>query len=91
MNNDAVKQIGMIIKKMMRTAMERNAPVFNVKKIVLNDPYRALVFALLSSRTKDSTTINACEGLFRIAPTVEKLPDKNQKIERNGRIAFEKI
>lgn len=48
-------------------------------EIFHNNPYKTLVSTLLSSRTKDETTLEASRRLFRKAPNVHKL--KNLKTE----------
>ena len=73
MNKEAVEKIGWIIKTMEQVSKEKDAPVYRIDSITRNDPFRSLVFTILSSRTKDGNTIQACEKLFRIADTPEPL------------------
>lgn len=48
-----------------------------------SDPYRTLISTLLSSRTKDETTLIASKKLFKIAPNIYKLKELNEiKIEK---------
>lgn len=44
-----------------------------------NDPYKTLVSTLLSSRTKDEVTLLASQRLFKIAPSINKLSNLNEK------------
>jgi endonuclease-3 len=73
MNKRAVTRIKWIIETMMDVSKEKKAPVFKIEKVTGNDPFKSLVFTILSSRTKDDKTIEACGGLFRIADTPESL------------------
>lgn len=50
-------------------SVSAGAPVNNIKKELGQDPFRLLVFTLLSARTKDSATIAACKRLFSLADT----------------------
>jgi endonuclease III len=38
-----------------------------------SDPYKTLIFTLLSARTKDEVTLEASKRLFKVAPDLEKL------------------
>jgi exodeoxyribonuclease-3/endonuclease-3 len=67
MNKLAVSKIDWIIKTMQRVAKRENAPVYRINKITKRDPFRSLVFTILSSRTRDDNTIKACAKLFKIA------------------------
>ena len=42
------------------------------------DPYRTLISTLLSSRTKDETTLTASKRLFKTAPDIYRLKELNQ-------------
>lgn len=61
-----------LLEIMEREAKKRNAPVFTLKGF-LNDPFQHLIFAVLSSRTRDEVTVEAGKRLFSKASTPEKL------------------
>ena len=42
-------------------------------EVYKNDPYRTLISTVLSSRTKDETTLEASKRLFKKAPNIKKL------------------
>jgi endonuclease-3 len=42
----------------------RHAPVFDISKVTGSDPFRILVFTMLSSRTRDEATMKAAQRLF---------------------------
>ncbi|MBL7036906.1 endonuclease III [Candidatus Microgenomates bacterium] len=47
------------------------------------NPYKTLISTLLSSRTKEETTIKASHRLFKVAPTLSKLKNlKTKQIEK---------
>ncbi len=71
MNEKALASLPLILKKMHSAS--RNAPVFRVEEATFGDPFRMLVFTMLSSRTKDDTTLLAVRRLFMIADTPEKI------------------
>ncbi len=50
----------------------KNAPVYTLKSFI-KTPFQHLVFTVLSSRTRDEKTAEACKKLFSIADTPEKL------------------
>ena len=52
-----------------------NAPVVDLIKIQTNDPFKVLVATILSARTNDRTTVNACKKLFF---KVNKIEDLNK-------------
>ena len=57
----------------------REIPLERFKK----DPYKILVSTMLSSRTKDETTLDAALRLFKFAPDIEKLYRlKTNKVEK---------
>ena len=66
-NQEAVKRIGWIISQMRREAASRHAPVFEAESATENNPFKILVFTVLSARTKDKTTMEAVRRLFREA------------------------
>lgn len=48
----------------MRDAKERDAPVLRIGGFTRGDEFKSLIFTALSARTKDETTLKACERLF---------------------------
>lgn len=88
MNKKALSKIGWIIKTMKQEAAKRKAPVNQIKNIVRSDPYRSLVFTILSSRTKDENTIVAAGNLLKVAPNPNKLASmQTKRIEKQIRSA----
>ncbi|MBS3067921.1 endonuclease III [Candidatus Micrarchaeota archaeon] len=76
-----LSQLGSALKIMQTEARERNAPVLRVES-AKTTPFRALVFVMLSARTKDDTTLRAVERLFAVADTPEKIAGlKTSKLE----------
>ncbi|RLI78529.1 endonuclease III [Archaeoglobales archaeon] len=67
-----------LLEVMEREAKKRNAPVFTLKGF-LNDPFQHLIFAVLSSRTRDEVTVKAGKKLFSKANTPEKLAKMDVK------------
>lgn len=65
-------KIGHILRIMERAAKKRNAPVFQLEK-TKTTPFRILIFTMLSSRTKDTTTIPIAQKLFSCADTPRKM------------------
>ena len=61
-----------ILKIMETEARKRNAPVFRVES-AKTTPFQALVFVMLSARTKDERTLKAVDRLFKVAHTPEKI------------------
>jgi len=72
-NLAARKRLGWIISQMDKEAKRRGAAVIRAESATEDDPFKMLVFTMLSARTKDDTTIDAVERLFRIADTPEKI------------------
>ena len=54
------------IELMLKLAKQRNAPVLTIKNLTKNNRFKVLVFAFLSTRTKDEKTIEATRKLFSI-------------------------
>lgn len=83
MNKKALSKIEWILKTMAFEASKRNAPVNKIKKVVGTDPFRSLVFTILSSRTKDENTTIAAGNLLKVAPGPNKLAAmKTKQIEK---------
>ncbi len=61
-----------LLELMEKEARRRKAPVYEFRKHVTT-PFRALVAVLLSSRTRDETTLEAVRRLFKRATSPEEL------------------
>ena len=61
-----------LIKTMEKEAISRNAPVFTLKNF-LRTPFQILVFAILSSRTRDEQTVEVTKRLFQRVKAPEDL------------------
>lgn len=70
MNNDAIHSIVRILKREIR---KWQVPIVGVVADRSRDPYQVLISCLLSLRTKDSTTAQATERLFRLAKTPSEM------------------
>lgn len=53
-----------ILEILERDERVKQAPVFSLKKIEANNPFKILVSAILSTRTKDTVTISVIQKLF---------------------------
>lgn len=72
-----------IISIMESEAKKRNAPVFRFEKRKSRDSFRALIFVILSARTKDDATIKAGEALFSFAKDAKTLAGmKKSEVEK---------
>jgi endonuclease-3 len=60
-------------------AASRDAPVFRAERRTKGNPFKILVFTMLSARTKDATTIDAVERLFAEADNPDKILALGQK------------
>jgi len=70
---------GKILNVMYDEGRKRGAPVFTIGKLVRENPYRSLIFTILSARTKDANTIKVCTKLFKQYPTFQKLAKADRK------------
>ncbi len=71
-----------VIEIMEREGEKRKAPVLTLKQH-LTTPFMTLVFVLLSARTKDETTSEATDRLFRVADSPSQLMNLSKdKIEK---------
>jgi len=61
-----------LISTMEEEARKRKAPVYTLKEF-LNTPYQHLIFAVLSSRTRDEQTARVAEKLFKRVKSPEDL------------------
>jgi endonuclease-3 len=83
MNRKALASMGWIIRTMRTEAGKRDPPVNKIDKITRSSPFRALVFTILSARTKDANTIAAAGKLLAEAPDPQSLARMNvKKIEK---------
>lgn len=55
------------LQKIARQIEPLNPPVYEFEEIIGKDPFKVLISVLLSSRTKDTTTIEAVKRLFNKA------------------------
>lgn len=72
MNKVNISKIHQILSEEFKSY---NAPVVDLIKIQTNDPFKVLVATILSARTNDRTTVNACKKLFL---KVNKIDDLNK-------------
>ncbi|MEW6722589.1 MAG: endonuclease III [Candidatus Micrarchaeota archaeon] len=79
MNRDVLRRLEWVLGKMGGEASRRGAPVFMAEKATDGDPFKILVFTMLSARTKDESTIAAVGRLFKIAHTPKKIASLGQK------------
>jgi endonuclease III len=81
MKNIDIDAIYKILKKEVK---KYDVPVVDLVKIQTNDPAKVLIATILSARTKDETTVKACERLFKEMHTIQDLKliskDKLQKL-----------
>lgn len=69
MNAEALRRMGWMLAQMHRQGVDRGAPVLRMEADTKENPFRMLVFTMLSARTKDDTTIRVAGRLFRMAKT----------------------
>jgi len=83
MNRKALSRMGWIISTMSTEAGKLNPPVGRIGELTGNNPYRSLVFTILSARTKDENTMLAAGAILKEAPTPKELASLPiKKIER---------
>ena len=83
-NPEALERIDWLIKQMYKQATKRNAAVYGAEAATSGNPFKILVFTMLSARTRDETTIKAVEKLFSITKTPKE-------IRRLGKPKLEKL
>ncbi len=71
--------VNRILNTMLKEAEKRNAPVFTIEDFNGDDPFRSLIFSILSARTKDPTSLIAAKRLFSKYPTAERLAKAERK------------
>lgn len=82
MHDDKPEKIRWMLAEMLKEGRSRKAPVFRVSRVA-DSPFRALVFTILSARTKDDATIKAAKALLGKAKTPKKLSAmRAQEIEK---------
>jgi len=64
---------------MLKEAEKRNAPVFTIEGFNGDDPFRSLIFSILSARTKDPTSLKAAKNLFSKYHTARSLAKADRK------------
>jgi len=62
-----------ILEKIRQMVKPLNPPVYAFESTARKTPFRTLISVLLSSRTKDPVTHQACERLFSVADTPLKM------------------
>ncbi len=66
------KRIATILRLMNREALKYNPPILQVEARI-RDPFKILVFTMLSARTRDEVTLDIVEKLFKIASTPRQI------------------
>jgi len=70
-----------LLSEMEKQGKKNNAPVLRIKK-EMKDPFKILIFTMLSSRTKDDKTLEICKRLFskhKDAKALSKAREKDVK------------
>jgi len=73
MNHNATRRIGWIINTMRSAAGKREAPINKIPVLIKNDPFRSLVFTILSARTRDENSLTAGAAILEKAPNAKTL------------------
>jgi endonuclease-3 len=76
---DFINNIETNLAKMRKIAVERKAAVLGAEDQTKGNPFKILVFTMLSARTKDATTIRVVNKLFTVANSPEKISKLNPK------------
>jgi len=77
------KNLDKIISLLKKEVEKFDIPIATKIGDKIRDPFRVLISCILSLRTKDTTTGPACERLFKLATTPQKmLKLPNKKIEK---------
>jgi endonuclease-3 len=66
-------RLSSILDMMQKEAGKRHAPVFRIENAIGKDPFKILIFTMLSSRTRDTATIKAAKKLFSLYKNVREL------------------
>lgn len=67
------KTLEKVIHILEKEVKKWNVPIITLIAQTKKDPYRVLIGTVLSLRTKDQVTAQACERLFAVADTPEKM------------------
>jgi len=73
MNRVAIRRISWIIRTMSSDAGKRKAPVNKIPVLIKNDPFRSIVFTILSARTRDENSLAAGVAILEKAPNAKIL------------------
>ncbi|HLC46148.1 MAG TPA: endonuclease III [Candidatus Nanoarchaeia archaeon] len=65
--------ITLVYKILKREVAHYKVPVVDLIEIQTKDPFKVLISAILSTRTKDETTVRACERLFTKVRKIDDL------------------
>ncbi len=76
MNTETLEKVIRILEK---EAKSWQVPIITLIAQTKKDPYRVLIGTVLSLRTKDQVTAKACEKLFAVADTPEKMVKLSEK------------
>ena len=68
-----------LLESIHQNAIKLDAPVFEVEKKTANDPFKILVFTMLSARSRDSTTLKIVEKLFSMFKTPSEIAKMETK------------
>lgn len=76
MNTPVIEKVITILRQEVK---QWQVPIITLIAQTKNDPYRVFMGTILSLRTKDQVTANACEKLFKEADTPEKMLKLSEK------------
>ncbi len=72
--------IDSILKILSEEVKNYKVPIVDLIQIQTNDPFKVLIATILSARTKDQTTVEACERLFAKVKSFDDL-DKLSELQ----------
>jgi len=72
-NAAKIVDIDAIYKILIKEVANYNVPVVDLIQIQTNDPAKVLLATILSARTKDQTTVQACKKLFARIKKIDEL------------------
>ncbi len=75
----ALRKLNWVLGQMRKEALKRHAPVLEAESKTRGNPFKILVFTMLSARTKDATTLRIVTSLFSVADTPSKIVALGQK------------
>jgi endonuclease III len=81
-----LQELEMILEEMEKIAVQLNAPVFELEADSADDPFKILVYTMLSARTKDTTTIRVAKNLFLKFPNAKEIA--NAEVEELEKILY---